>query len=365
MQLIGGIKKLLHDDGLTIKGAQKLLREHGVKHVADLSQPLEDDLLDADAIEEAAYEPDAQPEPTVEAPATVLSFPNRAETPKAEVTAPVLEPQSPPAPVQETPPPAPSEDTQTPVPASEPDAASSSESAPADAQPFGNEELPAFLRRSPPAPPAQDQIAAPSGEAITHENAASAEKVTINPEAHLVPVAEPDDEPSKIEATTTEAEQSASESPAQAPKPIFSHRMNPETPTPEAVSTPEPETAAKVSVDVPSVAKIAPVYFRLGEGMHLTWMLSQASGFNPKQYFQTVALRTLISDINDIQMQLTINNVKKVGVSSKEDISCCVANPNKLEKYHSFIAELKGAASSDALVAMLTIAVRRVREFVA
>ena len=42
MQLLGGIKKLLHDDGLTIKGVQKILREHGVAHVADLSQPLED-----------------------------------------------------------------------------------------------------------------------------------------------------------------------------------------------------------------------------------------------------------------------------------------------------------------------------------
>ena len=42
MKLIGGIKKLLHDDGLTIKGAQKLLREQGVTHVAEMSQPLDE-----------------------------------------------------------------------------------------------------------------------------------------------------------------------------------------------------------------------------------------------------------------------------------------------------------------------------------
>lgn len=41
MQLLGGIKKLLHGDGMTIKGVQKMLRESGVKHVAALSQPLE------------------------------------------------------------------------------------------------------------------------------------------------------------------------------------------------------------------------------------------------------------------------------------------------------------------------------------
>lgn len=41
MQLIGGLKKLLHDDGMTIRGAQKLLKEKGVQHVIDLSPPLE------------------------------------------------------------------------------------------------------------------------------------------------------------------------------------------------------------------------------------------------------------------------------------------------------------------------------------
>ncbi|SLN16787.1 MerR family regulatory protein [Roseovarius albus] len=42
MRLIGGIKKLLHDDGMTIKGVQKILRSEGIKHVTALSQPLDD-----------------------------------------------------------------------------------------------------------------------------------------------------------------------------------------------------------------------------------------------------------------------------------------------------------------------------------
>ncbi|MFP4451707.1 MAG: MerR family transcriptional regulator [Rhodosalinus sp.] len=42
MALIGGIKRLLHDEGMTIKGVQKLLREQGVRHVASLSPPIED-----------------------------------------------------------------------------------------------------------------------------------------------------------------------------------------------------------------------------------------------------------------------------------------------------------------------------------
>ena len=35
--LLSGIKRLLHDDGMTIRGVQKVLREQGVRHVAALS----------------------------------------------------------------------------------------------------------------------------------------------------------------------------------------------------------------------------------------------------------------------------------------------------------------------------------------
>jgi len=37
MELLGGIKQLLHEEGMTIKGVQKLLRERGVGHVSALS----------------------------------------------------------------------------------------------------------------------------------------------------------------------------------------------------------------------------------------------------------------------------------------------------------------------------------------
>ena len=55
MRLIGGIKKLLHDDGMTIKGVQKILRSDGIKHVASLSQGLDDG---------AVIDMDASPSPT-------------------------------------------------------------------------------------------------------------------------------------------------------------------------------------------------------------------------------------------------------------------------------------------------------------
>lgn len=41
--LLAGIRKLLHDDGLTIRGVQKLLREKGVRHVAAIAGFAADD----------------------------------------------------------------------------------------------------------------------------------------------------------------------------------------------------------------------------------------------------------------------------------------------------------------------------------
>ncbi|MCA1334188.1 MerR family transcriptional regulator [Pseudooceanicola marinus] len=42
MELLGGIKRLLHEEGMTIKGVQKLLRDRGIAHVAAMSPPLDD-----------------------------------------------------------------------------------------------------------------------------------------------------------------------------------------------------------------------------------------------------------------------------------------------------------------------------------
>ena len=40
MLIIGGIKKLLHEDGLTIKGTQRIIKEKGLNYISELSRPL-------------------------------------------------------------------------------------------------------------------------------------------------------------------------------------------------------------------------------------------------------------------------------------------------------------------------------------
>ncbi|MCU0907142.1 MAG: MerR family transcriptional regulator [Rhodobacteraceae bacterium] len=73
MELLGGIRKLLHDDGMTIRGVQKLLREHGVRRVADLSPPLAADLADALARDRAQT---VAPGPAAQAPVAAPRAPD-------------------------------------------------------------------------------------------------------------------------------------------------------------------------------------------------------------------------------------------------------------------------------------------------
>ena len=41
MLIIGGIKKLLHEDGLTIKGTQRIIKDKGLNYISNLSKPIE------------------------------------------------------------------------------------------------------------------------------------------------------------------------------------------------------------------------------------------------------------------------------------------------------------------------------------
>jgi DNA-binding transcriptional MerR regulator len=66
MELVGGIKVLLHDRGLTIRGVQKMISEDGVAAVAALSPPVDIDMDEviegdtADWLEDAAEDSRAE-----------------------------------------------------------------------------------------------------------------------------------------------------------------------------------------------------------------------------------------------------------------------------------------------------------------
>lgn len=105
MELVGGIKVLLHDRGMTIKGVQTMIRDEGQGAVAALSPSIDaligGDVIEADSIEgwtrdaetdAATSEPQqhADPEP-LEPPQTITPEPEPAspEPPASAGTAPV------------------------------------------------------------------------------------------------------------------------------------------------------------------------------------------------------------------------------------------------------------------------------------
>ena len=254
MQLLGGIKKLLHDDGLTIKGAQKLLREHGVKHVAALSQPLDEALRDEeDIVAEAAFESDAQPEPMVVPAPTVLSFPNRSEP--VATTPPDIEPYVPEAPVT------PEEPNVPEVAAQETITAAPTTDNSTDTPAFGSDALPAFLRRT-PTPAATVETPEPeTTDVASADETLEAQKLTINPEAYFEPVNPPEAELENLESASEPELESA-----ETQLPMFAHRESTHTDTPATtvedtppvpVEATPPEQAAP-ALDIPSAAKIAP-----------------------------------------------------------------------------------------------------------
>jgi DNA-binding transcriptional MerR regulator len=64
--LLGGIRHLLHDEGMTIRGVQKILREQGVRHVAAMAEGGDAVAFDLDA-DDLAFD-GIEPEVLVEGP---------------------------------------------------------------------------------------------------------------------------------------------------------------------------------------------------------------------------------------------------------------------------------------------------------
>jgi DNA-binding transcriptional MerR regulator len=118
VSLLTGIKRLLHDEGMTIRGVQKILREQGVRHVSGLSDDADHDRADGDApfvdqVEDVIAPPKSEPTPIKAAPsfAHVMAKATDRGTDKAEHQ-PLVDEAVPPAPEAEATPPAPVEPLQ-------------------------------------------------------------------------------------------------------------------------------------------------------------------------------------------------------------------------------------------------------------
>ncbi|SUZ32503.1 hypothetical protein ROE7235_02264 [Roseibaca ekhonensis] len=114
IDLLSGIKLLLHDQGMTIRGVQKLLQDKGARHVAAMA-PLGDDVLDGEVtppVVIAANDPDPQatgadaaesvPEPTPPAPETAATAQDDAAS-ATDTSGPAVAEDRPVPPTEDTP----------------------------------------------------------------------------------------------------------------------------------------------------------------------------------------------------------------------------------------------------------------------
>lgn len=83
--LLAGIKKLLHEQGMTIKGAQKLLRENGIKHVQAIGAETVSDDVAVDAVVPVAASTKEQPSTPADVPEDTKPVEVEAE-PKLEIS---------------------------------------------------------------------------------------------------------------------------------------------------------------------------------------------------------------------------------------------------------------------------------------
>ncbi|MDF1854738.1 MerR family transcriptional regulator [Pseudooceanicola sp.] len=167
MELLGGIKHLLHEEGMTIKGVQKLLRERGIGHVAGLSpkaaiardsaEPADERRDPPQAMPQAETGITAPPQPVAPPPEPPLTAPPVAESADDETDAPA--PEFPPKPRRFT---APDPDTTTIVPFRHDDSTSPAAEAPEeDAAPAAPARPAPIVVDVPPDPQDADLAAGP------------------------------------------------------------------------------------------------------------------------------------------------------------------------------------------------------------
>ena len=79
--LLTGIKRLLHDEGMTIRGVQKILREQGIRHVSGLTEEPspEETALDAAMVARFDHEPAIPPDAAEAETASALEAALQAE----------------------------------------------------------------------------------------------------------------------------------------------------------------------------------------------------------------------------------------------------------------------------------------------
>jgi glutamate dehydrogenase len=108
-----------------------------------------------------------------------------------------------------------------------------------------------------------------------------------------------------------------------------------------------------------SVATVGKIYFEVGAGLKLGWLRGSAQDLVAENYWQQLAVKSLVVEFYQAQRRLSLEVIAKFGKSKDASGAWRSANADALARYNSFIADLRAQATLD--YPMLIVALRQVQ----
>lgn len=108
-----------------------------------------------------------------------------------------------------------------------------------------------------------------------------------------------------------------------------------------------------------SVATVGKIYFEVGAGLKLGWLRGSAQDILAENYWQQLAVKSLVVEFYQAQRRLSLEAIAKFGKNKDASGAWYAANAESLARYDSFIADLRAQPMLD--YPMLIVALRQVQ----
>jgi glutamate dehydrogenase len=107
------------------------------------------------------------------------------------------------------------------------------------------------------------------------------------------------------------------------------------------------------------VANVGRIYFEIGAVLKLGWLRGSAQDLSAENYWQQLAVKSLVVEFYQAQRRLSLEVIAKFGKAKDAGESWRKAHADALNRYETFIADLRAQATLD--YPMLIVALRQVQ----
>ncbi len=107
------------------------------------------------------------------------------------------------------------------------------------------------------------------------------------------------------------------------------------------------------------ISPVGRVYFEVGAALKLGWLRTSAQDLTPENYWQQLAVKSLVVEFYQAQRRLCLEIIRLFGKAADASTRWQEANASILARYETFIGDLRAQPSLD--YAMLIVALRQVQ----